>query len=173
MINNYRISAVCCRKGDPFQDPRMGSCVTLRNDLSKETHLLTKQKTLLGSGPWEEISRVKEPRRTVLPSGSQSPVRWEWGQFPGCLWPTVLSSPYLVWPRVLPGGSHTSQPRWIPEPRILGCRSSPPSSRRPPSPPGHSSGQHPVPHQALLLRQLMRAAVILPGRGGWFPSVVP
>ena len=30
----------CCRKGDPFQGPRVGSCLTLRNELSKETHML-------------------------------------------------------------------------------------------------------------------------------------
>ena len=30
--------AICCRKGDPFQGPKLGSCLTLRNELSKETH---------------------------------------------------------------------------------------------------------------------------------------
>ena len=34
-------------RGDPFQGPKEGSCLTLRNDLSQETHVLTKQKTLL------------------------------------------------------------------------------------------------------------------------------
>ena len=40
----------CCRKGDPFQGSRVGSCLTLRNELSKETHgefVLTKQEILL------------------------------------------------------------------------------------------------------------------------------
>ena len=40
----------CCRKEDPFQGPRAGSCLTLGNELSKETHVLTKQETLLGKG---------------------------------------------------------------------------------------------------------------------------
>ena len=38
----------------------MGSCLTLRNELSEETHMLTKQETLLGRGNQEEGSRVRE-----------------------------------------------------------------------------------------------------------------
>ena len=38
----------CCRKGDPFQGPRVGSCLTLGND---ETHILTKQE-FTGKGHW-------------------------------------------------------------------------------------------------------------------------
>ena len=41
----------CCRKGDPFQDQRMGSCLTLGNEWSEETHGLTKQEALLGRTP--------------------------------------------------------------------------------------------------------------------------
>ena len=40
----------CCRKGDPFQGSRVGSCLIPRNELSKETHgqfVLTKQEILL------------------------------------------------------------------------------------------------------------------------------
>ena len=33
---------ICCRKRDPFQGPKLGSCLTLGNELSKETHVLTK-----------------------------------------------------------------------------------------------------------------------------------
>ena len=58
---------ICCRKRDPFQSPRVGSCLTLGNELSKETHVLTKQETLLGRSAWVERSRVGEPRRTALP----------------------------------------------------------------------------------------------------------
>ena len=43
--------AICHRKGDPFQGPKLGSYLTLRNELSKETHVLTKQEILLGRGP--------------------------------------------------------------------------------------------------------------------------
>ena len=34
----------------PFQGPKLGSCLTLRNELSEETHVLTKQEVLLGKG---------------------------------------------------------------------------------------------------------------------------
>ena len=47
----------------------MGSCLTLRSELSEETHVLTKQETLLGKGTQAESSRVREPRRTALPHG--------------------------------------------------------------------------------------------------------
>ena len=66
----------CCRKGDPFQGPKLGSCLTLENELSEETHLLTKQEILLAKGTRVESSRVREPRRTVLPRGLQSRVLW-------------------------------------------------------------------------------------------------
>ena len=56
----------CCRKGDPFQGLKLGSCLTLGNELSEETHL-TKQEVLLGKGTWVESSRVREARRTALP----------------------------------------------------------------------------------------------------------
>ena len=63
-------------KGDPFQGPRAGSCPTLGNELSEETHVLTKQETLLGRGAWVQSSGVREPRRTALPHGSQTQVLW-------------------------------------------------------------------------------------------------
>ena len=39
---------VMLQEGAPFQDPKGGSCLTLSNDLCKETHVLTKQENLLG-----------------------------------------------------------------------------------------------------------------------------
>ena len=68
--------AICCRKGDPFQGPKLGFCLTLRNELSEETHVLIKQEILLGKGTRVESSRVREPRRTALPHGLQSWVLW-------------------------------------------------------------------------------------------------
>ena len=62
------------QEGDPFQGPKLGSCLTLGNELSEETHVLTKQEILLGKGTQVESSRVREPRRTALPRGSQSRV---------------------------------------------------------------------------------------------------
>ena len=72
---------LCCRKGDHFQGPKLGSCLTLGNELSEETHGLTKQEILLGKGTRVESRRVREPRRTALPRGSQSPVLWWWISF--------------------------------------------------------------------------------------------
>ena len=42
------------------------------NELSEETHVLTKQEILLGKGTRVESSRVREPRRTALSHGLQS-----------------------------------------------------------------------------------------------------
>ena len=56
-------------RGTPFQGPKLGSCLTLGNELSEETHVLTKQEILLGKGTRVESSRVREPRRTALPHG--------------------------------------------------------------------------------------------------------
>ena len=50
----------------------MGSYLTLGNELFKETHVLTKQETLLGRGAGAESRRVREPRRTALRRGLQS-----------------------------------------------------------------------------------------------------
>ena len=41
-------------------------------------HVLTKQETLLEEGTRAESSRVREPRRTVLPCGLQSQVLCLW-----------------------------------------------------------------------------------------------
>ena len=60
--------------GGPFQGPKLGSCLTLRNELSEEAHMLIKHETLLGRHTWVEIRRVREPRRTALPCGLQSLV---------------------------------------------------------------------------------------------------
>ena len=68
---------LCCRKGDPFQGLKLGSCLTLRNELSEESHVLTEQEILLGNGTRVERGRVREPRRTTLPRGSQSQVYGE------------------------------------------------------------------------------------------------
>ena len=60
----------CCRKGDPFQGLKVGSCLILGNELFKETHLalLTKQDIFMGRGTWAESRRVREPR-IALPHG--------------------------------------------------------------------------------------------------------
>ena len=47
--------------GTPFQGLSVGYCLTLRNELSEETHMLTKQETLLGRGTQVASRRVREP----------------------------------------------------------------------------------------------------------------
>ena len=59
---------------NPFQGPKLGSCLTLGNELSKETHVLTKQEIFLGNGTQVESSRVREHRRPALSHGLQSRV---------------------------------------------------------------------------------------------------
>ena len=66
-------NSYCCRKGDPFQGPKLGSCLTLRKELSEETRA-DKARDFIGKGTWVKNSRVREPRRTALPRGSQSRV---------------------------------------------------------------------------------------------------
>ena len=51
------------QEGGPLQRLKLSSCLTLRNELSKETHVLTKQEILLGKGTRVDSSRVREPRR--------------------------------------------------------------------------------------------------------------
>ena len=51
-----------CRKTDPFQGLKLGSCLTLRNELSEETHELSKQEIVLGKSAQAESSRVREPK---------------------------------------------------------------------------------------------------------------
>jgi len=60
----------------PLPGPKLGSCLTAGNELSEETYVLTKQDILLGKGTEAESSKVREPRRTALPRGSQSQVLW-------------------------------------------------------------------------------------------------
>ena len=57
--------AICCRKADPFQGPKLGSCLTLGCELSEETHVLTKQETLLGKGTWVESSKTLQVSKYV------------------------------------------------------------------------------------------------------------
>ena len=58
----------------PLPGPIVGSCLTLGNELSEETHVLTKQEIFLAKGTQAESSKVREPRRTALPCGLQSYV---------------------------------------------------------------------------------------------------
>ena len=100
-------------RGNPFQGPRPGSCLTLENELSKVTLLLTKEETLLRRGAQVESRRVKETKRTSLPHGLQSRVLCDGISF----WVVFGQS---FWLRVPPDNACIAQPRWMPARRILG-----------------------------------------------------
>ena len=57
----------------------MGFYLALGNELSEETHVLTKEETILGRGTWGKSSRVRQLSGTALPCGFQSRVVWEGG----------------------------------------------------------------------------------------------
>ena len=50
--------AICCRKRDPFQGPKLGSCLTLRKELSEETYA-DKARDFIGRGPPGGEQQVK------------------------------------------------------------------------------------------------------------------
>ena len=54
------LSSPVAGRGTPFQGPQGGSCLTLGNELSEETHKLTKQKTT-GEG---HLGREQEGKGT-------------------------------------------------------------------------------------------------------------
>ena len=64
---------ICCRKVDPFQGLKLGSCLTLGNELSEETRA-DKARDFIGQGTWVESSRVREPRRTAPGFGPRHPA---------------------------------------------------------------------------------------------------
>ena len=96
------LKSYCCRKGDPFQGPKLGSCLTLGNELSEETHVLTKQEILLGKDSRVESSRVREPRIAL-------PLAVSGFMMMGLV--SRLSLANHSNPRVLPGGACLVQPR--------------------------------------------------------------
>lgn len=90
----------------------------------------------IGKGRPVERSRVKEPKKTVLPRGSQSQVLWSGGLISGLSPANPLAWPIFGLTRG-PSGRHAHlSARWIPAPRLLGGWSSPPSWRALPHPSG-------------------------------------
>ena len=70
-------TSFCRRKWDLFQGLKGDTCLILGNELSKETRVMTKQETLLGRGTLVGNRRVREPRKTARPRGTQHWVlRW-------------------------------------------------------------------------------------------------
>ena len=93
----------------PFQG------LTLGNKLSEETHVLTKQETLLERGTYMKKQRVMEPKRTALPHGSQfSSVQFSHSVVSDSLRPHGLQHSRLLYPSLIPGACSNSCPssRW-------------------------------------------------------------
>ena len=116
MLSHWRDWNDCCRKGDPFQGPRVGSCLSFRNELSKDLEFLTlvdKARDFTGKGRPGGEQQVREPRRTALPCAQSLGFYGNGVSF----WVVSCQS---LWLRVLPGGTCIAQPKWLPVRRILG-----------------------------------------------------
>ena len=83
-------------RGTTFR-ARTGFLSNTRKWIVKETHVLTKQEILMGKGTHVESSRVREPRRIVLPRGLQYRVLGWWVLVSGLsLANHSYSEPFLV-----------------------------------------------------------------------------
>ena len=109
LLMDIQLFQHCCKKGDPFQGLKVGSCLTLGNEWFKETHVLTKQEILLGRGTWADSRNPGE-----LSAGR--PVF----HGDGISFRVVFSQSFTTFLVVPIGTIH--QPRWMlmPARRILG-----------------------------------------------------
>ena len=102
---------VCClqllQDGGPLPGPGSVLLSNTGNELSEETHVLPKQETLLGRG-----ARVREPGELLCRVACCLKFCGDGISF-------LVVSGQSCWFRVLPGGAHIAQPRWIPVRRIL------------------------------------------------------
>ena len=100
-------------EGGSFTGPKWGSCLTLRNELSGETYMLTKQEILLGRGSQAESSRVKGTQENCSPT---------WLAVSGFMVMGLVSGWSLAnrSNSVFPGGAGIAQPRWMLVRGILG-----------------------------------------------------
>ena len=79
----------CCRKGDLFQDLKLGSCLTPRNELSEETHA-DKARDFVGKG---------HPGREQSGKGAQENCSAAWLAVWGFMVMGLVSS--YLWPIIL------------------------------------------------------------------------
>ena len=87
---------VLLQEGRPLPGPESGFLSNTWNELSEETHVLTKQEILLGRDVQTETCRVREPRRTALTCSFLFYVN-------GISFWVIFSQSF--WLIVLPGGS--------------------------------------------------------------------
>ena len=110
---SYSYNLILLQEGGPLPGPQTGLLLTLGNELSEETHVLTKREILLGRGARLESRRVREPRSTALPRGCGLRFCADRISFR-----VVFSQSFCL--RVLPGGACIAKPMWMPEEGILG-----------------------------------------------------
>ena len=160
-----------CRKGDPFQGPRVA--LTFMKELSKETHVFTKQTTLLGRGPGQRAAEWGNPGELLCPVThslmfygnklSLQVISGQWG-FLAPIWYGPRS--FLVACTPLRQGAFQRQGFWelvvssllLAPPRSswLVFRAAPPSSLR-----------------LLVVRQFRKVAIIVSSQRGQFQSMFP
>ena len=159
----------------------LSGLLTLRNELSKEINMLTKQKTI-GKGYPGGQQQVRETQNYSAIWLSVSAFLVVGLAFCVVSGQSSCLCPYLVWLRVLHGGRCISKPRWIPEQGFLGGSqdilwAGISSLLPPPSPTEFSWLVLAAASFSLLVpcivKQLMKMVLIMPGQGGWFHSAVP
>ena len=107
----------CCRKGDPFQDPRVSSCLTLGSESSEETTQADEARDFIGEGtPGRRAKREGNPGEPLFHIACIHSSGFSF-------WVSLTS--HLAWSmvvltQVLPGGTSVFHPRWISEQRIQG-----------------------------------------------------
>ena len=110
--NTGKTKQQCCRKGDPFQGPKMGSCLTLEMRCLRR-HICWQSNRLY----WEGM-----PMLRAVGWGNPEELFCHMvhslGLYGGGISFQVVFG-QSFWLRVLPGGARIAQPRWTPA-RILG-----------------------------------------------------
>ena len=161
------------RKEDPSQGSRVGSCLTLRNELFEEMQVLTKQDTLLERGAQAESSKVRETQENGSAMWFTVSGFMVMGVVSGltlashCAWPVVDSGSFLGAQATLNQDGFQCQGFWevgrahpllplpfaSPHSRIL--------------PVGFSTCLN-IPYETSCCEITMQMVIIVPGQGGWF-----
>lgn len=125
---------------------------------------------------WEGAPSWKAAGEGTQKNSSATPLRvWFYGK--GVSLKVIsgrssCSALYSAWLRVLSGGARIPQPETDLAPRILGGFRLLPLLA-PPSVSVSLQGSTPLLIRASAVQELLRAAIILPGQGGWCQSLVP
>ena len=119
----YLEISICCRKGDPFQGPKLGSCLTLGKELSEETRA-DKTRDFIGKG---------HPGGEQEGEGTRENCPAAWLAVLGFMVMGLVSGWSLanLSNSVFPGGARIAQPRWTLARGILGSGQTGSVSSRP------------------------------------------